>query len=209
MSVPVRIEGLVHDYGQGPVLSIEACTLDGGRVHLAGPNGAGKTTLLRILATLVSPTRGEVTVDGYKLPGEAAGARAVLGFAGHAPSLHDALQVRQALAMHAELRGLDVQRVDDALDAWDLLDHERSRVASLSHGQRRRLDLARALLHEPRVLLLDEPTTGLDAESRRMLEERVDAVGPELLVVAAPDDAGLETSRRIDLSQGRLGEGPP
>lgn len=208
MTELVRIRGLEHDYGREPVLSIDELDLQPGRVHLAGPNGAGKTTLLRVLGTLTTPRSGRVEVAGHLIPKRARRARARVGFVGHDPSLHDALETREALTLHARLHGVATVRVDDALDAWGLEAVASTQIRRLSNGQRRRADLARALLHEPTVLLLDEPATGLDPDAKRTLSDRLDVVAPELVLLAAPDRPGLDVDRTVRLEVGTIVEGP-
>lgn len=207
MTELVRVRELEHDYGAEPVLSIDELGLEPGRVHLAGPNGAGKTTLLRILATLTTPRRGRVEVGGHPIPERARRARAQLGFVGHDPSLHDALRTRQALTLHARLHEVPRARVDDALAAWGLDAAASTQIRRLSNGQRRRADLARALLHEPSVLLLDEPATGLDPDAKRTLSERLEAAAPELVILAAPDRPALDVDRTLRLEAGSIVEG--
>lgn len=207
MTELVRVRELEHDYGSEPVLSVDELGIEPGRVHLAGPNGAGKTTLLRILATLTTPRRGRVEVAGHPIPEQARRARAQLGFVGHDPSLHDALQTRQALTLHARLHEVPTARVDDALAAWGLDAAASTQIRRLSNGQRRRADLARALLHEPSVLLLDEPATGLDPDAKRTLSERLDAAAPELVILAAPDRPALDVDRTLRLESGSIVEG--
>jgi ABC-type multidrug transport system ATPase subunit len=205
---PVRAHGLVHDYGHGPVLDLPELELAAGRYHLAGPNGAGKTTLLRILATLERPTRGDTRVLGHLTRRDPRAVRRRVGYAGHAPHLHGALEARDALRLHADLHGVDRGRVDAALDAWSLVGHADRRVEALSRGQARRLDLARALLHEPPVVLLDEPTTGLDDAGRTRLADALDEADPQLVLAADPRDPGLPVDGTVRLREGRL-EGDP
>lgn len=195
---------LQHDYGQGPVLDIPHLELPPGRVHLQGPNGAGKTTLLRILATLITPTRGRITLDGLDVHTHGLQARAQLGYAGHAPSLHEALTPRENLALHARLHRLDPARAHASLEAWQLETIADTRVDQLSQGQRRRTDLARATLHDPRVLLLDEPTANLDETATRLLTDAIERSDPALVLVAAHRDPGLETTRQLQLDHGQL-----
>lgn len=209
MTPPVEVHGLVHDYGQGPVLEVPELTLVPGRVHLAGPNGAGKTTLLRVLATLLAPTRGHVRVLGELAARHPRRVRAHVGYAGPTPSLHGALAARAALALHADLHEVEPARVDEALEAWDLADQAEVAVATLSRGQALRLDLARALLHRPAVVLLDEPTGGLDQHGRERLDAALAAVEPELVIVAHAGDPGLATDETVRLVEGRVQGAPP
>jgi heme exporter protein A len=203
-SPPLRVRELVHAYDDTPVLRIPELTLSEGVYHLAGPNGAGKTTLLRVLATLTRPTTGDVEVAGHPWPDEARQARAALGFAGHDPSLHASLPAREALAVHARLHGLAPALVDEALEAWSLARVADRRVDELSHGQRRRLDLARALLHEPDVVLLDEPTSGLDEAAADLVGDRLAELDPRLALVADPERAPVPVDDRLALAAGRV-----
>jgi ABC-2 type transport system ATP-binding protein len=165
----------------GARLVVDDVSLEVGRgeiVALVGPNGAGKTTTMRMLAGLIAPTSGGVTIDGVRLT-RATGStlRRRIGFLTEAPGLWDRLSVRENLSIYAGLYGIAdaAGRIDGLLRTFDLLPHVDSRAAELSKGTRQKVALVRALLHEPDVLLLDEPTAGLDPEVARgvrtMLEE--------------------------------------
>jgi heme exporter protein A len=140
---------------------------------LLGPNGAGKTTLLRILATLSKPTFGSCQVGSFRLPEQAAAARAHIGFLGHQPLLYEDLSVEQNLDFYARLYRIRraVPRINDLLKTFDLQQrrHEPARV--LSRGLQQRLAIARILLHKPIVLLLDEPYSGLDQAGIKILDK--------------------------------------
>ncbi len=137
---------------------------------LLGPNGAGKTTTLRMLAGLIQPSSGAVTIDGQPLTARAAAEqRGRIGFLTEAPGLWDRLTVRQNLLVYAKLQGLANPggAVDAALEAFDMRDRGEEPAAQLSKGLKQRVALARTLLHDPAIVLLDEPTSGLDPESAR------------------------------------------
>jgi ABC-type multidrug transport system ATPase subunit len=204
----IRCQGLEHTWHTHPALSIPGLDLDEGRVHLAGPNGAGKTTLLRVLATLVTPTKGTALVDGHDVRTDARRVRSVTGYSGHAASLPASMPARQALTLAARLHAIPLDRVDAALDHWGLAHAAKPPVRSLSEGQRHRLDLARALLHEPDVVLLDEPGTGLDTDGIDALEQALDQAEPRIVLAAAPRTPGLTTDATIRLSDGRLEASP-
>jgi ABC-2 type transport system ATP-binding protein len=146
---------------------------------LLGPNGAGKTTTLRLIAGLLAPTHGSVTIGDMELTRRTAGRlRANIGFLTETPGLWDRLTVRENLIVYARLQAIPQpeRAVDRALDVFELVDRASTRAAELSKGMRQKAALARALLHDPTILLLDEPTAGLDPEItrsvRRLLADR-------------------------------------
>ena len=143
---------------------------------LLGPNGAGKTTTLRLLAGLITPSSGSVSVNGEALnPESASRLRSRIGFLTEAPGLWDRLTVRQNLSVYARLYSLPSPAtvVDQALDLFDMRPRAEERAAHLSKGLKQRVALARTLLHDPPIVLLDEPTAGLDPESARDVRELV------------------------------------
>jgi ABC-2 type transport system ATP-binding protein len=143
---------------------------------LLGPNGAGKTTTLRMLAGLIEPTSGTVRFGADTMSAATASRlRGRIGFLTEAPGLWERLDVRRNLLVYARLHGLaqPARAVDEALDAFGVLDRAGDMAGQLSKGLKQRVALARALLHRPRVVLLDEPTSGLDPESARDLRTRI------------------------------------
>lgn len=140
---------------------------------LLGPNGAGKTTTLSMLATLVPPTSGHATVNGFDVKSQSSQVRHCIGFVFQDPSSDDMLTGRENLYLHALMYGVDMkninQKMDDVLKLVDLTERQNERMKKYSGGMRRRLELARGLLHEPKVLFLDEPTLGLDPQTRAHL----------------------------------------
>ena len=145
-------------------------------VTLLGPNGAGKTTTMRMLAGLILPTAGRISIDGIELADStAARARGSIGLLTEAPGLWERLSVRINLLTYARLHGLPdpARRVEAALANVDLLDRSNEIAGKLSKGLKQRVAIARALIHEPRVLLLDEPTSGLDPASARHIRDLI------------------------------------
>ncbi len=140
---------------------------------LLGPNGAGKTTTLSMLATLIPPTEGTASVNGFDVKRQSSQVRHCIGFVFQDPSSDDMLTGRENLYLHALMYGVDMsninQKMDDVLKLVDLTDRQHQRMKTYSGGMRRRLELARGLLHEPKVLFLDEPTLGLDPQTRQHL----------------------------------------
>ncbi|MGH9450410.1 MAG: ABC transporter ATP-binding protein [Terriglobia bacterium] len=171
----LEARGLFKYYGDFTALrDITLRIATGEPVLIYGPNGAGKTTLLRALASLAVPSEGEVLLGGLRLNRHAA-CKSKIGFASHATFLYGDLSVRENLELAGRLFGLTrlETRIDAVLDSFSLQDRARELVRSLSRGLQQRATLARALLHNPDFLLLDEPFTGLDAESTARLEALV------------------------------------
>jgi len=196
MSEAIELRGLCRDFDERAALHDLELELAGGETLVVlGPNGAGKTTLLRILATLLRPSAGEVRVLGARLPGEAWKVRGRVGFLGHDPLLYRDLSGRENLRFQARLHGLrgDIaeQRIGVLLDAIGMERNADRRVAELSAGMRQRLAICRCVLHEPELLLLDEPESHLDAEGREAARE---LIGPaegrtRVLVTHEPERA--------------------
>jgi ABC-2 type transport system ATP-binding protein len=197
----------------GSRVVVDDVTFEVGRseiVALLGPNGAGKTTTLRMLAGLIAPTSGHVTIDGIRLTSTTGSAlRRRIGFLTEAPGLWDRLTVRENLTTYAGLYALDrvVEPIDRLLDLFELTSHQHARAAELSKGMRQKVALARALLHDPDVLLLDEPTSGLDPEVtrsvRRLLDERR-ARGSAILLSTHNLDEAERLADRVAVLQARL-----
>jgi heme exporter protein A len=159
----VELAGLGRRFGERAAL--ERVTFDvplGATVAVLGPNGAGKSTLLRILAGLLRPTEGTAKVLGHALPRDGWAVRGRVGFLAHEAMLYRELTARENLAFHAGLFGVDAARIDAVLDAVGMTSRADSRVAELSRGMTQRIAVARAVLHEPEILLLDEPVANLD-----------------------------------------------
>jgi heme exporter protein A len=169
----LRIAGLRRDYGDRPALDGVGFELAAGAsLVVLGPNGAGKTTLLRILATLLRPSGGEVAVLGGSLPDEAWKLRGRIGYLGHEPLLYRDLSGRENLRFGARLYGIERDaaeaRIEELLRAVGMERRADERVAELSAGMRQRLSICRCVLHQPELLLLDEPDSNLDAEGREL-----------------------------------------
>jgi heme exporter protein A len=159
----LEVEGLTRRFGERAALSDVSLTLGEGRTLVVfGPNGAGKTTLLRVLATLLRPHAGGVRVLGRELPGEAWALRGRVGLLGHEPLLYRELTARENLRFHARLHGVSRERVEEVLEALAMSTRAHEPLRTLSRGMVQRVAVARAVLHEPELLLLDEPYSNLD-----------------------------------------------
>ena len=169
----ITVRKLVKRFGLKSVLRGMDFSVDSGEfVAILGPNGAGKTTFLRILASLSRPTLGAVTIAGYSLPSQAAAVRRRLGVVSHLPLLYGDLTAEENLCFYARMYNLSEveKRITDVLDLVGLSSRRRDLVRTFSRGMQQRLAIGRAVLHEPEVMLFDEPHTGLDQDACQMLD---------------------------------------
>ncbi len=171
MANAVEMEGLTKRYGELMAVDKLSINIEEGEIFgLLGPNGAGKTTTLSMLATLLKPTSGTARVNGYDIKTHPADVRRSIGIVFQDPSSDDVLTGRENLYLHALMFGVPKeergQRIDYVLGLVDLRDRANDIVKKYSGGMRRRLELGRGLLHNPRILFLDEPTLGLDPQTR-------------------------------------------
>lgn len=207
----ITLNNISKIYGLNAVLrGVSLAIGEGEFVTLVGPNGAGKSTLLRIIATLIQPTAGEVTVGGWSLQGQADRVRRYLGYISHQSLLYDDLTAEENLHFFARLYGVTDgrQTVESALRQFDLFERRRDFVRTFSRGMTQRLTIARATLHDPAVLLLDEPYTGLDREATDVLDKALKnfrADGRTILLVTHDLLHGWRLAdRAVILRRGRL-----
>jgi heme exporter protein A len=203
----IELRGLRRDFGERTALAGVSLELPARETLLVlGPNGAGKTTLLRVLATLLRPSGGEATVLGSELPRESWKLRGKIGYLGHEPLLYRDLSGRENLRFNARLHGLDAdateQRIDVLLESIGMEQRANERVDGLSAGMRQRLAVARCVLHDPELLLLDEPDSHLDAEGRTLARELIGRGRTRVLVSHDPERALPESDRVLLLAQG-------
>jgi heme exporter protein A len=167
----VEVDGLTRRYGDRVALDRVSFSVPAGStLAVFGPNGAGKTTLLKVLATLLRPHEGSVKVLGCELPSEAWKLRGQVGYLGHEPALYRSLSARENLVFAARLHGVEETRVDELLDAVGLARRAGDPIQEFSRGMRQRIAAARAVLHRPDVLLLDEPWSAVDPHAIALLE---------------------------------------
>jgi heme exporter protein A len=197
----VEVSELTRNFGpRRAVAGVSFSLLPGECMALFGPNGAGKTTLLRVLAGLLKPTSGNASVSGIHLPGGAP-ARAQVGLISHHTMLYEALSPRENVAFAARLYGVRDAgaRVEEALRRMAMLERADAPVRSLSRGMQQRVSIARAMVHSPRLVLADEPYSGLDdggARSLTALLEELRAAGTAIVIVTHNLVEGLSLATR-------------
>jgi len=203
----LALRGAGRRYGERTALRDVSLELEAGRTLVVfGPNGAGKTTLLRLLATLLRPHAGEVCVLGHPLPEDGYAVRGRIGFLGHEPLLYRELSGRENLRFHARLHRVAAERVDVVLDAVGMLARASDPVAELSRGMIQRLAIARAVLHEPVLLLLDEPLANLDPAAAAQVAPLIGPGSGRTRVVTSHDPAGglKDADLALGLKGGRV-----
>ncbi len=169
----IEVTHLIKRYGPKTVLkNLDFKVQQGEFVAILGPNGAGKTTFLRILASLTRQTLGEVHIAGYSLPHQAAAVRRKLGVVSHLPLLYGDLSAQENLSFYGRMYGVPLldQRISEVLELVGLSLRRRDLVRTFSRGMQQRLAIGRAVLHDPEVMLFDEPHTGLDQDACEMLD---------------------------------------
>lgn len=169
----IETGALTVAYGRSLALDEVTLGIPEGICGLFGPNGSGKTTLLRVLAGLHRPTSGRATFKGLEIDAQDEGFRRDVGYAGHETGLYRHLTVGENLGLFARLYGARTKRIDEVLTSLDLFDRKDVRIAELSAGLKRRAAVARALLHEPQLLLLDEPYANLDDDAAGLVSAAI------------------------------------
>ncbi|SON54465.1 Doxorubicin resistance ATP-binding protein DrrA [Hartmannibacter diazotrophicus] len=182
--IALDITGLSYAYGARKALDNVSFTVRSGRfTALLGPNGAGKSTLFSLITRLFDTREGSISIAGKSLHDHGASALSPLGVVFQQTTLDLDLSVRQNLRYFARLRGMSMRdanrRIEEELTRFDMADRAKEKVRNLNGGHRRRVEIARALLHDPQVVLLDEPTVGLDVPSRKAIVEYVHQLARE------------------------------
>ncbi len=208
----LEVRGLKKSFGLKPVLrGVDLMLCRGERMALVGANGAGKTTLLRILAGLTKPSAGTVCINGLDIARDAQQVRRLVGFVGHQPYLYDELTVMENLLFFGHMYTVKhaQERASELICRVGLERRAQERVGTLSRGQVQRLALARALLHSPQFLLLDEPDTGLDQQGSELvyelLKEHAEQGGTTLFTTHNLERALKLSNSIVTLERGRQG----
>jgi len=201
----IIVKKLVKRFGLKTILrGLDFSVEPGEFVALLGPNGAGKTTFLRILATLSRPSLGEVNVAGYSLPDQSAQVRAKLGVVSHLPLLYPDLTAEENLLFYGRMYGIrDMSaRITEVLEMVGLDNRRKDLVRTFSRGMQQRLAIGRAVIHDPEVMLFDEPYTGLDQDASEILDEVLRSVAAKgrTVVMTSHDLARAEDlATRFDI----------
>jgi heme exporter protein A len=208
----IEIQHLSKAFGYLVVLKKLDLSIEHGQfVALLGPNGSGKSTLLRLISGLSKPTAGTIAIGGWEMPGEAEAVRAQIGLVSHKALLYDNLTAHENLAFYARLYHLKNadERIDTLLGQVGLSKRAHTLVRTFSRGMQQRLSIARALLHEPHVLLFDEPYTGLDQDAALILDDllkNAHANGHTILMTTHQLERAARLAERIIIiSRGTIG----
>jgi heme exporter protein A len=214
-TVAIELDGLSRSYGDREALTGVSLTLAAGQsLVVFGPNGAGKSTLLRVLATLLRPHSGSVRVLGASLPDDAWLLRGRVGLLAHEPLLYRDLSARENLRFHARLHGTPLERAEELLERVHMRERAGEPLRTLSRGMVQRVAIARTVLHDPELLLLDEPRANLDPAAIELVDPLIGRDGRHARVITSHDPArglaeadvvlGLRAGRQVLL--GATGE---
>ena len=204
----IEVRGLTKNFGDRPVLNgLELRVERGSRMVIFGPNGSGKTTLIKVLAAIYRPSAGDIRVGGLNVGEESKEVRRLIGVVGHQTYLYPGLTVGENLRFYSRMYGLsDVEgRIHELIASLGLRAHLNERAANLSRGMQQRASIARALVHDPAVLLLDEPETGLDRHAVGLFGEVLEAAKTELKTAVMTThnlDYGLEIADSVAVIAG-------
>jgi ABC-2 type transport system ATP-binding protein len=210
----IAVEGLSKSFGDFKAVDDISFEVQAGEIFaFLGPNGAGKTTTIKMLTTLLSPDRGRISLDGHDAATDQDGVRRSFGIVFQDPSLDEELSARENMELHGVLYGVPAAELNargaEMLDFVGLLDRKDSLVKTFSGGMKRRLEIARGLLHHPRILFLDEPTVGLDPQTRNHIWEYIQKLNRDegitvFLTTHYMDEADKVAGRVAVIDHGRI-----
>lgn len=199
----IEIDNLVKEFGRKRVINgVDLNVEKGDFLVVLGPNGAGKTTLIKLISTLLRASSGSIKIDGFDVREDGVEARRRIGVLGHAPYLYDELSAFENLRFYARMYGVSLGHGDirDLLSRVKLAHRMNDLVGTYSRGMKQRLAIARAIIHKPKVLLLDEPYTGLDLNGQRLLSEMLREFKKQditIVMVTHDVESGYEMGGRL------------
>jgi len=207
MSAILHVQNLVKNYGDFKAVKGVSFSIEEGEIFsLLGPNGAGKTTTISMLSTLYTPTSGDATIGGHSITKDPMGVRGIIGVVPQDLALYEDLTARENLIFWGQMYNMSgkplTTRVDEVLEQIGLTDKAKDRVKTYSGGMKRRVNIGVGLLHKPRLLFLDEPTVGIDPQSRRAILDTVKDLnnqGMTLLYITHYMEEAEELSHRVGI----------
>ncbi len=204
----IEVSSLVKRFGSLTAVDGVGFRVERGELFgILGPNGAGKTTLLRMLCGVLHPSDGKVVIGGYDMAREPIKAKALIGYIPEEPSLYGRMTPRELLRYFADLYDVENPQIDPLLARVGLLERAESRISTFSKGMRQRLGIARGLLHDPEVLIFDEPTMGLDPATARSLRDFIAGQkGTRTIIICTHylEEAEILCDRMAIMSRGRF-----
>ncbi len=204
----IEVQGLSKSYGSQKALSDVSFSIGLGEVvGFLGPNGAGKSTLMRILTTYLAPSEGRALVNGFDVEEEPMSVKSSVGYLPENNPLYTDLYVKEYLSFHCRLHKIGSDRVSEVIEMVGLGDHQTKKISQLSKGYKQRVGLAAALIHDPEVLILDEPTTGLDPNQLAEIRQLIRSIGKDktiLLSTHIMQEVEAMCDRVIIINKGQL-----
>lgn len=174
----IEVDSVVKQYGAQKALNAVSFQISTGEiVGFLGPNGAGKSTMMKIITTYIEPNKGSVMVNGFSIEDQSLEVKKSVGYLPEHNPLYLDFYVKEYLKFHAEIHGIGKERIEEVIEQVGLIDIGGKKIGQLSKGYRQRVGLAAALLHDPEVLILDEPTTGLDPNQLRDIRDLIKEIG--------------------------------
>lgn len=180
----IQVDRVVKDYGPQKALNQVSFSIDSGEiVGFLGPNGAGKSTMMKIITTYIEPTSGSVIVNGFDIINKGMQVKGSIGYLPEHNPLYLDFYVKEYLNFHADIHKVDKERIEEVIDLVGLIDIKGKKIGQLSKGYRQRVGLAAAILHDPDVLILDEPTTGLDPNQLKEIRGLIKEIGKKKTIL--------------------------
>lgn len=204
----IRVDNIIKEYGTQKALNGISFKIDSGEiVGFLGPNGAGKSTMMKIITTYIEPTSGSVLVNGFDTKDNGIDVKQSVGYLPEHNPLYLDFYVREYLKFHADIHKVSKERIEEVINLVGLIDIKGKKISQLSKGYRQRVGLAAALLHDPEVLILDEPTTGLDPNQLKDIRDLIREIGKSktiLLSTHIMQEVEAMCDRAIIISNGNI-----